>query len=147
MFLLTLYPSGSSYLAMLTDFLLPVIRRMTLTQRTLLWFQQDGAPAHYAQQVRHFLDLHFYGQWIGRGSTIEWPPRSPDLTPLDFFLWGHLKRTVYINRPNTLSELKASIVDSISAISKETLQKVQESCLKRMLMCKQQGGGHFEQLL
>lgn len=29
--------------------------------------------------------------WIGRGGPVLWPPRSPDLTHLDFFLWGYLK--------------------------------------------------------
>jgi hypothetical protein len=34
-------------------------------------------------------------RWIGRGGSITWPPRSPDLTPLDFFLWGYAKNIVY----------------------------------------------------
>jgi hypothetical protein len=36
---------------------------------------------------------------------MEWPSRSPDLIPLDFFLWAHLKSQVYINRPNNLQDL------------------------------------------
>ena len=59
-------------------------------------YQQDGAPPHYALEVRKFLNYNFPGQWIGRGSeTIAWPPRSPDLTTLDFFLWGFVKDQVY----------------------------------------------------
>jgi Transposase. len=50
-----------------------------------IWFQQDGAPPHYGVQVREYLNNTFTGRWIGRRGTIEWPPRSPDLTPLDFF--------------------------------------------------------------
>jgi hypothetical protein len=34
-------------------------------------------------------------------SKRMWPPRSPDLSPPDFFLWGHLKDTVYSNHPHT----------------------------------------------
>ncbi|KAJ4433472.1 hypothetical protein ANN_15775 [Periplaneta americana] len=34
-------------------------------------------------------------QWIGRGVTIAWPARSPVLTPLDYFLWGDMKRLIY----------------------------------------------------
>ncbi|KAJ4433250.1 hypothetical protein ANN_15509 [Periplaneta americana] len=34
-------------------------------------------------------------QWMGRGGTIAWPARSPDLAPLDYFLWGHMKRLIY----------------------------------------------------
>jgi hypothetical protein len=32
-----------------------------------------------------------------------WPPHSPDLNPLDFFLWGH---NVYNPKPDTLEQLK-----------------------------------------
>jgi hypothetical protein len=28
-------------------------------------------------------------RWIGRVGFTEWPARSPDLTPLHFFLWGY----------------------------------------------------------
>lgn len=50
-----------------------------------LMFQQDGAPPHYAATVRTFLDETFPNRWIGRRGPIEWPARSPDLTPMDFF--------------------------------------------------------------
>ncbi|CAB0036793.1 unnamed protein product, partial [Trichogramma brassicae] len=53
--------------------------------------KQDGAAAHYGRNVRNFLDGEFFDRWIGRRGTIEWPARSPDLTPLDFFLWWYLK--------------------------------------------------------
>jgi hypothetical protein len=33
------------------------------------------------------LDVKFPGRWIGRGGPIAWPPRSPDLTPLDIFFF------------------------------------------------------------
>ena len=33
--------------------------------------------------------------WIGRSETIAWPPRSPDLTPLDFSVWGYVKDQVF----------------------------------------------------
>ena len=51
-------------------------------------FQEDGAPAHYANVVRNALNERLTNRWIGRRGTIEWPAHSPDLTPLDFFLWG-----------------------------------------------------------
>ncbi|GBM96102.1 hypothetical protein AVEN_29504-1 [Araneus ventricosus] len=51
-------------------------------------FQQDGAPPHYGNIVREFLDTTFPQRWISRGAVMAWPPRSPDITPLDFYLWG-----------------------------------------------------------
>ena len=40
------------------------------------------------------------------GHDVEWPPRSPDSTPCDFFLWGHLKNEVYKTPPTDLQELR-----------------------------------------
>ena len=54
-----------------------------------LYFQQDGAPAHYAVSVRKWIDEHFPGRWISHRGAVEWPARSPNLTPLDFFLWEY----------------------------------------------------------
>lgn len=56
-----------------------------------LWYQQDGAPPHYAVTVRQYLDEIFPNRWIGRRGAIEWPARSPDLSPLDFFYGDILK--------------------------------------------------------
>ena len=39
-----------------------------------------------------------------------WPPRSPDLTPPDFYLWGKLKGSVYAHNPRTTDELKQKIL-------------------------------------
>ena len=50
--------------------------------------QRDGAPPHYHPDVHAYLDDNLPGHWIGGGGPIEFPPRSPDLTPLDFCLWG-----------------------------------------------------------
>ena len=54
-------------------------------------FQQDGAPLHWSLRVRQFLNTTLPDKWIGRSGQddrilIPWPPRSPDLTPCDFFL-------------------------------------------------------------
>ncbi|CAF4499633.1 unnamed protein product [Rotaria sp. Silwood2] len=73
---------------MLKDNIIPQLREHSAFQ-TMIW-QQDGAPPHYGQIVRHYLDNTFL-QWIGRRGTVEWPPRSPDLTPCDFSLWGIIK--------------------------------------------------------
>ncbi|GBL94796.1 hypothetical protein AVEN_244772-1 [Araneus ventricosus] len=47
-------------------------------------FQQDGAPPHYGNIVLEFLDTTFPQWWIGRDAVMAWPPRSSDITPLDF---------------------------------------------------------------
>jgi hypothetical protein len=55
-----------------------------------LIFQQDGAPPHFGAIVRTALDERFLGRWIGRRGPINWPPRSPDLTPMDFSFGGYI---------------------------------------------------------
>ncbi|EFN87845.1 hypothetical protein EAI_10117, partial [Harpegnathos saltator] len=69
-----------------------------------VWFQQDGAQPHYGRIVRNYLNDTFLNRWIGRRGTIEWPPRSPDIAPLDFFLWGTIKNKVYFTKPRNLDE-------------------------------------------
>ena len=50
--------------------------------------------------VREWFNQNFPRKWIGRNSPLcEFPPRSPDITPLDFYLWGALKEKVYKSRP------------------------------------------------
>ncbi|KAJ4428240.1 hypothetical protein ANN_24257, partial [Periplaneta americana] len=57
---------------------------------------RDGVPAHFHVNVRNFLHHTLNQRWLGRrGSAAEFPPRSPDLTPPDLYLWGALKDTVY----------------------------------------------------
>jgi hypothetical protein len=71
------------YLEMLQQFLIPQLDEDDQEGRTR--FQQDGAPAHYLEEVREYINTRFPGRWIARAAPIAWPPRSPDLTPLDFF--------------------------------------------------------------
>ncbi|GBN02190.1 hypothetical protein AVEN_59418-1 [Araneus ventricosus] len=44
--------------------------------------------------VQQYIVDTFQQQVIGYGGCIEGPPRSPDLNPLDFFLWGYIKQRV-----------------------------------------------------
>lgn len=53
-------------------------------QRNMV-FRHDGAPAHFARNVRGHLNVRFPRVWIGRGGPVLWPACSLDLAPLDFF--------------------------------------------------------------
>lgn len=112
-----------------------------------IWFQQDGAPPHFALIVRNYLDQMFPNRWIGRRGPIEWPARSPDLTPLDFFLWGYLKSKVYLTKPNDIEDLQNRIREEIRQITPQVLENVQNGFYHRLGHCQQQVGGHFEHLL
>lgn len=112
-----------------------------------LWFQQDGAPPHYALPVRTYLDDIFPQKWIGRRGFLEWPPRSPDLTPLDFFLWGHLKSKVYVNKPANIDDLKVRIQEEIRKIEPDIINRVQDEFIFRLGHCQIVNGQQFEHLI
>ena len=64
------------------------LRDFPLPTRIPMYFQDDGALSHYTRHVMQHLSDIFPNRCIGRGSTINWPPRSPDLTPLDLLFMG-----------------------------------------------------------
>jgi hypothetical protein len=137
--------NGKNYLLMLQTFFIPEIRKLNKLRSII--FQQDGSPPHFSIDVRQYLDKHFPNRWIGRGGSIRWAPRSPDLTPLDFFLWGHIKNNIYKTPVKDMDELKMRIDTEIKSISKTTLSNVFSNILKRMDLCISVDGDHFEHLL
>ena len=72
------------------------------------YFQQDGPPPHYHRNVRPFLDEVLPNRWIRQRGFIEYPPRSPHLTPLDLFYWN-TQKTVYAMKPAKFAELRVAI--------------------------------------
>ena len=74
-------------------------------------YQQDGAPPHWSMDVRGSLNATFPNRWIGRDGPICWPPHSPHLTPLDFFLWGYVKDRAFATPVNDIGELRTRIRD------------------------------------
>jgi hypothetical protein len=82
-------------------------------------FQQNGAPPHFHKEVADVLGLYlkFSEKWIGRGEPITWPPRSPDLTSLDFFVWRYIKDDVYVAPLATnVLELAGRIRDTVTTV-------------------------------
>ena len=92
---------GDTYNNMLQENIITSIRRAYGVRFRNCWFVQDGAPAHKRLTVRDTLRAAFGNRVIGLEFGIEWPPRSPDLTPCDFFLWGHVKNQVFKNQDSS----------------------------------------------
>ena len=80
---------------------------------------------------------------MSKNGDLEWPPRSPDLTVPDFFLWGYLKIKVYASKPKTIDELESNIRAEIAAITSEMLANVMQNARKRAAFCVSNGGGHL----
>lgn len=139
--------NGETYLMFLQNHLPCLLENVTLEVRRDMWFQQDGAPPHRSRYVVTYLNNLFQNRWIGIRSQIqEWPPRSPDLTPLDFFLWGHVKEKVFATKPTTIDNMKIRIRNAFSEITPDVLQNVQESFRSRLIQCAAVNGNLFEHL-
>ena len=85
-------------------------------------FQQDCAPPHWGSYVRRFLDAAFPKRWIGRDVPTSWPPRSPNITSLDFFLWGYVKDKLFAIPVPDITNLKARITDAFATITEDMLK-------------------------
>ncbi|PNF28323.1 hypothetical protein B7P43_G03472, partial [Cryptotermes secundus] len=88
-----------------------------------------GTP-HWNIDVRRYLNNELRHRWIGRVGEADvalfaWPPRSPDLTPCDFYLWGYIKDRLYITPlARTLVELRERIDAAVMTIDRMMLQNV-----------------------
>ncbi|GFW18392.1 hypothetical protein TNCV_1184201 [Trichonephila clavipes] len=98
----------------------------------VLWFQQDGATCHTARATIDLLKDTFGDRLISRFGPVNWPPRSCDLTPLDYFLWGYVKSLVYADKPQTLDHLEDNIRRVIADIRPQMLEKVIENWTSRL---------------
>ena len=64
-----------------------------------IWFQQNGATCHTAEASIDVLRPVFEDRIISRRADVVWSPRSCDLTPLDYYLWGAVKGMCYADKP------------------------------------------------
>lgn len=112
-----------------------------------IWFQQDGCPAHNAVIISNYLRERFPGRWIANRGHCLWPARSPDLSPMDFFLWGYMKNKVYQRTYNNVEELRDAVLRAFRAIDYNTLRNVLRASVRRCIKCVECEGGLFEYLL
>ena len=89
--------TGATYHSLLQYTVFPELRIWNNGNLDQLYWQQDGATVHCTDRNMRYLDNLFGERVISRRALRgrEWPPRSPDLSPLDFFLWGYLKSKVH----------------------------------------------------
>lgn len=137
------------YLVFLRDILPELLENVPLHIRQDMWFQHDGAPAHFGNAVRDHLNVTFERRWVGRGGPVHWPARSPDLTPLDYFLWGHMKQLVYRTPVESEIDLVGRITEAAARIQEDVnvFEQVRQSFVQRCRLCNRVQGRHFEQLL
>ena len=142
--------TGIVYLDMIESWLMPQLEADYGNDNFI--FQQDGAPPHFHHDVRDFLNMRLRNRWVGRGGGVDktflsWPPRSPDLTPCDFFVWGYVKDVVYVPPlPANQRELRARINNAFQQIGRDMLQRVWQELDYRVDICRISRGEHIEHL-
>jgi len=98
-----------------------------------VWFQQDGATVHTANESMAIVQNMFPGDLTSHFGDVPWPPRSPSFSTCDSFLWGYLKLRVYAHKPRTLNDLKEAICQGIRPIDRQLLACVMDDFKKKGL--------------
>jgi hypothetical protein len=91
----------ANYLATLQEHLLPKVTEWFGSDQCI--YQQDNAPCHKAASVRNFLQQQTF-------EVMEWPPYSPDLSPIEN-LWAIVKRRVHSSTINNKQQLQDRVLD------------------------------------
>ena len=99
-----------------------------------MYYQRDGATRHFRQVVRQYLNQQFGN----RGVAQNWPPRSPDLYSLDYYVWSFVKAMVYARKLNT-TELLQRILSAATCINNTVvLRKFASSLITRVRILSKQ---------
>ncbi|GFU21553.1 uncharacterized protein TNCV_3827541 [Trichonephila clavipes] len=136
--------NGDWYRAIITNFFISELNNHDVQE---LWFQQDGATCHTARATIDLLKDTFGDCLISRFGPVNWPPRSCDLTPLDYFLWGYVKSLVYADKPQTLDHLEDNIRRVIDDIRPQMLEKVIENWTSRLDYIRASRGSPMPEIL
>ncbi|GFU60785.1 piggyBac transposable element-derived protein 4 [Trichonephila clavipes] len=112
-----------------------------------LWFQQDGATCYTARATIDLLKETFGDRLISRFRPVNWPPRSCDLTLLDYFLWGYVKSLIYADKPQTLGHLEDNIRCVIADIRRQMLEKVIENWTSSLDYIRASLGSHMPEII
>lgn len=138
--------TSQRYVAMIEDFFTPELQNFP-GFNTRTWFQQDGATAHTSNVAMPVVRQLFPNKVISRRGDIPWPPRSPDLTQMDFFLWGYLKTKVYETNPRSIDVLKENIQREMANITELTCRAVMDNFKRRLQECRDRNGLHLDDVI
>ena len=89
-----------------------------------------------------FLDATFPNRWIGRDGPTPWPPRSPNITPLDFYLWRYVNDKVFSTPVPDITNLKARITDAFATITGGILKNTWRETDYRLDVLRATKGAH-----
>ena len=102
---------------------------------------------HISGETIGLLCGKFPGRVISENGDYNWLPRLCDLTPLDFFLRGHVKNKVYSDTSQSIQKLKEKICAVIDEMDPQMCGNVIENFMKRAWSCKRSRGGHMNDIV
>lgn len=105
-----------------------------------MWFQHDGVPVQYGEDMQQWLNMTYPGRWIGCRGLIAWLLWSLSLS---IFLWRHLK-DVYVR---TIEDLLTCFQVVVAVVDANMLRRVQENDVWCTVICHEMNQGHMEHLL
>ena len=136
--------NGDRYRAMLNEFLLTKIEEEDIGN---IWFQQDGATFYTAEATLYVLRPIFEDRNISRRADVVWPPRSCDLKPLDYYLWGAVRDKCYADKPETIHNLKDNIREAIGEIHLHIVDNVVKNWSDRVGYCMASRDSHLNEII
>ena len=135
--------TGDNYRSLLLSHVKPFLTKRHKLRCNM--FQQDGATAHTASETLDTCRKIFKDKLISLHTEFEWPANSPDLSPLDYFLWNEVKTKVYSQPIQDVNQMKELILSAIANIEQQTLSNSIENIKYRLSRCVSAKGSHFEQ--
>ena len=143
--------NSERYLAMISNIVVPQLLANVRYQEnkngsiTRVWWFKDKAPCHWARIVHDRLQILFRERIVGIGHYREFPACSPDLTPLDFYVWGFVKSKVNLTLPGSLDELERIIRNEVQALRRSRVpHRAVAAMWTKAERCLDVGGWHVE---
>ncbi|CAG4981412.1 unnamed protein product [Colias eurytheme] len=127
------------------------IDKRPLTEHGNFWFHLNETEEEM-NKVKERLTELFEDRWIGTNGPVRWPTQSPDLSPVNFFLWELITERVYDNDHDvetmTLDKLQDKISEAFEEVQELALEgdimtKMREDIVKRCKSCIAEDGGLF----
>ena len=118
---MTVTVNSDHYRTMLNEYLCTQIVEEDIAN---IWFQQDGATCHTTEAILDVLRVVIEDCIISRRADVVWQPRSRDMTPLVYYLWGAVKDKCYGDKPGTFDTLKENIREAIGKEQLHTIDNV-----------------------
>ena len=109
--------------------------------RPRVW-QQDSAPTHKSKETQAWLQK----ECCDFQPFSRWPPSSPDLNPLDYFVWSYVENITNMTSHNTKASLIATICRVFAELPPALVEKVCSQFRIRIEAVIEVGGGYIEKM-